>query len=691
MIFTPHLLIAFSSSYLSNKYTHIIEMSFLVALISFVAGSVFINKSMKDRLYFLVLAFICFLSAYLFKDSFLHENNLFTLYLLILSISFISLGSNTYSSNIIYQTENKWQKIVFVILLVTVFISLNYLIKKPVSKLALIQCFSNWADTKTSFNMKNITVKGGYSYSLMKEMLQNKYSLISIDERKKLQDGLKNVYTALMITPTIPLKKHEKNIINQFVINGGRLVVITDHTDLYGHGRVVNSLLKEAKIKVEFNALFDPSDYFAKIRLSNMPINALRPKTPNSLNIAKPAYIWGWAQNWVSEVADYTRPNFFGEFEWTSDDSIGNWPVGATVKFGKGDIVIWCDSTIFANFCIFQKDYLKFLGNLIEGGSVLADFSVFGFWLLIFTILLLCTKFFFTHNIILYCSLILVIFSGTYYIWDTPQYDFYKDDKRIDVYGKEYLFEEPPPGRIPQKGHLSSAYSHIARSGLRPLYVGEKPKKPVLRKSIWVTTWDQANTINDEIYKSMWGIVVTDIDNNLKQLGYKVVLLKDDISEIFADLIYSGYFQRKVLVTGNNHTLSLSGVSVFAAGGVLTDRYFGDWWIITDISPYRKYMLTEWFNWLINKHDIKKYSYPKIGVSPGKDEWLIKLQKGDFYKRKMSIKPYKKNKNYIYLGSGIWALHEKNSEGEFLVGGPEISDNYLVSGSVRWAAQVLNK
>ena len=56
----------------------------------------------------------------------------------------------------------------------------------------------------------------------------------------------------------------------------------------------------------------------------------------------------------------------------------------------------------------------------------------------------------------------------------------------------------------------------------------------------------------------------------------------------------------------------------------------------------------------------------------------------------MTVTPCKSFTNHVYLGSGIWALHEKTQVGEFLLGGLELSDNALRSGLGKWAAQLTN-
>ena len=686
MSLLPNVCMASIAPYVDNKYIHIISTLSVICLISFVGGNILIQKK-GNQLLLLCISLICFLGAYLFKDVLVYEKLLLMSYFLLVAILFVCLGSH-YSWGAHNYCITRFKNITFLLCLIAVFIFSNYIIKKPMSKVGLIECFGQWASTKAHYTINDITLKSGYSYSLMKEVIGNKYSLVSIDSRNKLTSVLPTLDAAIIITPTIPLDAQETRAVKEFVANGGRLVIIADHTDIYGHGRVLNSLLKGTGVHVEYDALFDESDYYKNVRLPNMQVRSVRPKTPCSVTMAKQGYVWGWATNFISEKADYIRPNFFGAFIWTADDIVGNWPVGGIAKYGEGEIVIWCDSTIFANFCLFQPDTLRFLGTLIEGGEILSIISPYGTWLLILFIIAILSGKYLRINAVAYCALGLVICSGSYYIWDSDPERFYTKDKRIDIYGDKDLFVEPPPKHIPNEGKFSSAYSHIARSGLHPLYKGDKPKNPVLNRSIWITSWDKVLNLDSKIFKSLWGVIIVDLDKNMSDIGFNEICVDDKISSVFTEFFKPEKQPRRMLVSSNStHTILYNEVSIFAAYGVITDRYFGDWWITTNVSPYRLYMLNEWFEWLINKNDISAFVYPRIGIEQGKKDWLVRFDTKDIQKGKFLVHPYKKDQNYVYLGSGVWALYENSLSGEILLGGPETSDNYLRSGETRWAAK----
>ena len=688
MLVWPQFFSGIITRYFNNTYGYIILSSLVIFLISYIGGHFFVYKNKIKKSYLLCFILICFLGATLFRNPLLHERFLLNIYFFLISVMSLYLGAYGRDDISIPKLHNS----ILLLSLALTFIIPNYLTKPQITRLALIECFNRWANTTTDYSIKNITMKGGYSYSLLKEMLQNKYFLITVKAREELGKALEEVNVALIITPTIPMDTKEIQAIREFVSRGGRLVVIADHTDLYGHARVMNSFLNSMGIYVEYDALFNIQSYHSKILLSHVPINTIEAKTPCSFVVTSPAYIFGWAPNWISEKADYTRPNFFGELKWTTDDVVGNWPVGGIVKYGKGEVVFWGDSTMFANFSIFQPDVLGFLGNLIEKGFFVGFFYYHFFWVLGLCIFLIIFRKMNNSNFLIISCFALVLLSGLYYLWNCNSERFYSDNNRIDIYGEKNLFEEPLPNSAPQEGHMSSAFSHIARCSLCPLYVGEKPNEVLANKSIWITRWDEVIGLNSNILNSLWGVVVVDIDDRMMEVGFHKTYFEDNVSEPFKEFFSQKVPPRQILITANDsHTVEYGGTSILAGNGILTDRYLGNWWITTDISPYRRFILNEWFNWLIDHDNMHSFIYPVVGVAINGKTWRIKFQKKEDIKKKISITPYEKDRNFVYVGSGLWALYQKKEDKEYLVGGLEVSDDYLRSGNLMWAAETVDE
>jgi len=56
---------------------------------------------------------------------------------------------------------------------------------------------------------------------------------------------------------------------------------------------------------------------------------------------------------------------------------------------------------------------------------------------------------------------------------------------------------------------------------------------------------------------------------------------------------------------------------------------------------------------LISKDKIAVFPYPRPGVEESEKEWSVKFENRNFVKVKMEVEQYWKNKDYVYIGSGI--------------------------------------
>ena len=127
---------------------------------------------------------------------------------------------------------------------------------------------------------------------------------------------------------------------------------------------------------------------------------------------------------------------------------------------------------------------------------------------------------------------------------------------------------------------------------------------------------------------------------------------------------------------------------MFASYGILNDRFIGNWWINNEISPYRRYVLSSFYNWLTKDVEIKPYKYPTLGLITDKGPgnlWRFKTETEMEKILYLDVRP--DAHSFVYCGSGIWALYSSNEVSEFLLGGPELSDDLLATNMIRWAAK----
>lgn len=150
----------------------------------------------------------------------------------------------------------------------------------------------------------------------------------------------------ILITPTYPFDAKSTKTLRDWTAKGGRLFVVADHTNLFGHQTVLKDLLEEFNISIQPDALFETetnggiySNFFGKYV----------GMTPCSISSG---VIPRLKMRGFSEYPDYTASSFFGEMSPSNEDKWSRHVVMGSKRFGLGEISVFSDSTFFANFAI---------------------------------------------------------------------------------------------------------------------------------------------------------------------------------------------------------------------------------------------------------------------------------------------------------------------------------------------------
>ena len=200
-----------------------------------------------------------------------------------------------------------------------------------------------------------LVTKHQYTYERFKESLGA--DVIGLDH------SLAQIDELYIITPTQPFEVKNIQAICNWTKKGGRLVVIADHTNLFGHQTVLEQLLKEFEIVLRPDAIFETktnggiySNFFVKFA----------GLTPCSISegVIPRLKMSGWSEN-----PDYTASSFFGEMSLSNDDRYGRYPILGARRYGIGEVSIFTDSTFFANFTINRWSSQTLLSSLLWGRS----------------------------------------------------------------------------------------------------------------------------------------------------------------------------------------------------------------------------------------------------------------------------------------------------------------------------------
>ena len=207
-----------------------------------------------------------------------------------------------------------------------------------------------WAYTDPGSEKLNI--KSQYSYNILQETIQaDEINLGDIGKYDELW----------IITPTKPFSKTESKALHDWLRGGGRMVIIADHTDLFGHQRVLNRFIEQFGISAKDGAIIGTDGGGGIYRSARGNYNGLT-ATAFSGDYIPTHYVLGY-----DDGIDYSKPSFFSDFRITSEDPFSAYPCSGIKRVGRGQILLFGDSTLFSNFGLSRPGSQHLLREICLG------------------------------------------------------------------------------------------------------------------------------------------------------------------------------------------------------------------------------------------------------------------------------------------------------------------------------------
>jgi len=396
--------------------------------------------------------------------------------------------------------------------------------------------------TKTS--KLNIGVM--YSYSELRDLLAAK--AISYGEL----DG--RIVEAWLITPTRPISHDNVESLLAWVKEGGHLIVVTDHTDVFGHAAVTNALLRPIRLRTSSTAFFpDQLDITADVTLG-------RSVWLKTANTQSGWYLWPQVTaRWTEERADYSGENFFGSLRASRDDHYGRRVISGSRAVGKGTVTLFGDSTVFANFAIYQPGVVP-LAERLRCASIMAHVlmpilvGALGgiLWLLVSGRWTILTTTAFLG--------VLAVGEAASERVNWGQFEWWAGDARM-------LMEWSAPDES-----ISTAFAVVPMTGIKPRWHhGES----LPDHGIWVSCEPPPRDGWRWISPERQRPAQTDVRQGIEQLIAKLNTRPPSM------------WRRDV-----------AGVATLNVGDLWTNAAVGDWWFDRGISKAKATRLNAWLAWL---------------------------------------------------------------------------------------------
>ena len=220
---------------------------------------------------------------------------------------------------------------------------------------------SDWERTTKEYNTKWYGPESGYNYYCMADYLSYYYHLDkNFDE---ITPDLLSGYDVLILKiPTEPFSGEEVQAIVQFVKRGGGLLLLGEHTNVFGSSAYLNPIAKQFNFSFRYDCLFDIERKFEQVYVrpellahpivQNMPpfLFAVSCSIEPESYLAQKVIL---ASGLKSLDIDYHSTNFYPQVKDAANMNFGSFIQMIAVENGEGRVAAFTDSTVFSNFSAF--------------------------------------------------------------------------------------------------------------------------------------------------------------------------------------------------------------------------------------------------------------------------------------------------------------------------------------------------
>lgn len=242
-------------------------------------------------------------------------------------------------------------------------------------KILIDELHSDWEDTSRKMDKEWYGKISTYSAYCFAEWFDYHYEVDKNLNKTITSDLLKDYDILIIKCPTNSFSENEVDAIVKFVEDGGGLYLIGDHTNVFGMNFYLNQVSERFGIIFKYDSTHDLEtkrlSIYESPKLFNHPIMQYTEKINflSSCTVDAPLnseeVIIGYGLS--SAMGTYSTENFFRKSSYTEPDiEQGLFLQTIALKYGRGRIVAFTDSTCISNFCLYMDGYPSFYLMTIE-------------------------------------------------------------------------------------------------------------------------------------------------------------------------------------------------------------------------------------------------------------------------------------------------------------------------------------
>jgi hypothetical protein len=226
----------------------------------------------------------------------------------------------------------------------------------------LVFALANTASFDTP-DFERLGVGNSGMYGLLPKYLTTRgHDVLVTDSFERLGEELGRSSVLVVICPPETFPPELRDRIWKFVGGGGGLLVLGDHTDIFGSMKPLNTLLEPVNIRFNFDSAYSGRQYWRySYEFIDHPVTrsldevngVLQHGTGGSLSVSRPAYPVVSGKYTFGDKGDYKNlGSFLGDERFRGDERLGDLPLVAAAEYGRGKVLVFGDTSGFQNIAV---------------------------------------------------------------------------------------------------------------------------------------------------------------------------------------------------------------------------------------------------------------------------------------------------------------------------------------------------
>ncbi len=232
---------------------------------------------------------------------------------------------------------------------------------------------SKWEPTQRPFDTEWYGHESGYNYACIYDYLEHFYPVgritTAIDDKL-----LENCDVLITKVPTERHAPAEVDAIERFVRRGGGILLVGEHTDVFGTGVSLNDIARRFGFAFRYDVILDTDTAFQQAMVLPRTPHPILQRLPSfdfavscsiapGASVGKPVVL---SRSLRGLGPDYHASNFYPQVDDTADERYGAFVQCWATRGGQGRVAAWSDSTVWSNFCAFEPGKCELMMGLIS-------------------------------------------------------------------------------------------------------------------------------------------------------------------------------------------------------------------------------------------------------------------------------------------------------------------------------------